>query len=331
MRCCLPCTDSAGIKLPLHPGAASLHASSSACIAAGPAPTSPPACSPACSPARRPQVRTYSGGMKRRLSVAISFIGDPLVVYLDEPSTVSAEGLQCALQRFRSMVKRAATARWHVRGACAEAGEARPAAAPTCSMRIHFSPASLCLRPCASRLQGLDPASRQNLWAMVKAAKQQRGIILTTHRWAAGLSCQAVQLGFGQAEETCQNTPTQLPVRTPQLRLVPVPLRILLLRPPACSLVLTLHRRCPHLLRVMCSMEEATALCDRLGIFVDGALVCVGNPKELTSRYGGYYVRMRFICQACVGLRGTARQHGCVYTGVTPWRAWQSKGCCQWL
>ena len=32
---------------------------------------------------------TFSGGMKRRLSVAISFVGDPKVVYLDEPSTVS--------------------------------------------------------------------------------------------------------------------------------------------------------------------------------------------------------------------------------------------------
>ncbi len=31
-------------------------------------------------------------------------------------------------------------------------------------------------------------------------------------------------------------------------------------------------------------------LCDRLGIFVDGQLVCIGNPKEITSRYGGYYV-----------------------------------------
>lgn len=32
-------------------------------------------------------VSSYSGGMKRRLSVAISLVGDPLVVYLDEPST----------------------------------------------------------------------------------------------------------------------------------------------------------------------------------------------------------------------------------------------------
>lgn len=30
---------------------------------------------------------TYSGGMKRRLSVAVSFIGDPKVVMLDEPTT----------------------------------------------------------------------------------------------------------------------------------------------------------------------------------------------------------------------------------------------------
>ena len=99
------------------------------------------------------QVKKFSGGMKRRLSVAISFIGDPRVVYLDEPST------------------------------------------------------------------GLDPASRQNLWDVVKKGKDGRGIILTTH-----------------------------------------------------------------------SMEEASVLCDRLGIFVDGELVCIGSPNELTSRYGGFFV-----------------------------------------
>ncbi|KAF8065710.1 ABCA3 [Scenedesmus sp. PABB004] len=95
----------------------------------------------------------YSGGMRRRLSVAISFTGDPLVVYLDEPST------------------------------------------------------------------GLDPASRRNLWEVVKANKRDRAIVLTTH-----------------------------------------------------------------------SMEEAEMLCDRLGIFVDGRLVCIGNPKEITSRQGGFLV-----------------------------------------
>ncbi|KAL1210259.1 ABC transporter A family member 4 [Cardamine amara subsp. amara] len=95
----------------------------------------------------------YSGGMKRRLSVAISLIGSPKVVYMDEPST------------------------------------------------------------------GLDPASRMNLWTVIKRAKKHTAIILTTH-----------------------------------------------------------------------SMEEAEFLCDRLGIFVDGRLQCIGNPKELKGRYGGSYV-----------------------------------------
>ncbi|KFK34078.1 hypothetical protein AALP_AA5G099500 [Arabis alpina] len=99
------------------------------------------------------QVETYSGGMKRRLSVAISLIGNPRVVYMDEPST------------------------------------------------------------------GLDPASRKSLWDVVKRAKRKGAIVLTTH-----------------------------------------------------------------------SMEEAEVLCDRLGIFVDGSLQCIGNPKELKGRYGGSYV-----------------------------------------
>ncbi|EEF52145.1 abc transporter, putative [Ricinus communis] len=99
------------------------------------------------------QAGKYSGGMKRRLSVAISLIGNPKVVYMDEPSS------------------------------------------------------------------GLDPATRRNLWNVIKRAKQDRAIILTTH-----------------------------------------------------------------------SMEEAEALCDRLGVFVDGSFRCIGNAKELKARYGGSYL-----------------------------------------
>lgn len=32
-------------------------------------------------------VSTLSGGMKRRLSVAISIVSDPKIIYLDEPTT----------------------------------------------------------------------------------------------------------------------------------------------------------------------------------------------------------------------------------------------------
>lgn len=66
---------------------------------------------------------------------------------------------------------------------------------------------------------GLDPASRNNLWNLVRLAKQDRAIVLTTH-----------------------------------------------------------------------SMEEAEALCDRLGIFVDGSLQCIADARELKARYGGSLV-----------------------------------------
>lgn len=32
-------------------------------------------------------VKTFSGGMKRRLSVAISGIGNPKIIFMDEPTT----------------------------------------------------------------------------------------------------------------------------------------------------------------------------------------------------------------------------------------------------
>lgn len=43
----------------------------------------------------------------------------------------------------------------------------------------------------------------------------------------------------------------------------------------ACSVVLTTH-----------SMEEAEALCSRIGIMVDGRIRCLGSAQHLKSRFG---------------------------------------------
>ena len=51
------------------------------------------------------------------------------------------------------------------------------------------------------------------------------------------------------------------------------------------------------------SMEEAEVLCDRLGIFVDGRLVCVGAPKAIAARYGTYLARSCHTCCAQQNLK----------------------------
>ncbi|KAF7850561.1 hypothetical protein BT93_L5312 [Corymbia citriodora subsp. variegata] len=93
------------------------------------------------------QAGKYSGGMKRRLSVAISLIGDPKVVYMDEPSS------------------------------------------------------------------GLDPASRNNLWNVVKRAKQDRAIILTTHSMEeAEVLCDRLGI-FVDGSFQCIGNPKELKAR----------------------------------------------------------------------------------------------------------------------
>uniref|UniRef100_A0A0D9XCW9 ABC transporter domain-containing protein n=1 Tax=Leersia perrieri TaxID=77586 RepID=A0A0D9XCW9_9ORYZ len=93
------------------------------------------------------QVGKYSGGMKRRLSVAISLIGDPKVVFMDEPST------------------------------------------------------------------GLDPASRNNLWNVVKEAKRNRAIILTTHSMEeAEVLCDRLGI-FVDGDFQCLGNPKELRAR----------------------------------------------------------------------------------------------------------------------
>ncbi|KAL5975477.1 hypothetical protein ACLOJK_019799 [Asimina triloba] len=151
----------------------------------------------------------YSGGMKRRLSVAISLIGYPKVVYMDEPST------------------------------------------------------------------GLDPASRNNLWNVVKQAKQDRAIILTKclyHEWDYNGSPKSLSMQDEGLEARLMQVISFKDSVNHDI-----------------SIGVQLNNKVLVLFSAH-SMEEAEVLCDRLGIFVDGSLQCIGNPKELKARYGGSYV-----------------------------------------
>ena len=102
---------------------------------------------------------SYSGGNKRKLSVAIAMIGEPEIVFLDEPST------------------------------------------------------------------GMDPVTRRYMWKIITDIVTRR---------------------------------------------------------KSCSMVLTTH-----------SMEEAEALCTRIGVMVGGTMRCLGSTQHLRSRYGmGYQVEV---------------------------------------
>jgi ABC-type multidrug transport system ATPase subunit len=103
-------------------------------------------------PHRTKLAMRLSGGMKRKLCVAIALIGDPKVVLLDEPSA------------------------------------------------------------------GLDPVSRRNLWTVILRTMSHRAVVLTTH-----------------------------------------------------------------------SMEEAEALCERIGIMVKGQLRALGTKQHLKSKFGSGY------------------------------------------
>ena len=94
----------------------------------------------------------YSGGMKRRLSVAVALIGDPSVVYLDEPTTGTIAAACPPLLRV---------------------------AAPPRRARSLSPPTPACVRA------GMDPISRRYVWDIVLAAKPGRAIVLTTHSMEA--------------------------------------------------------------------------------------------------------------------------------------------------
>lgn len=107
------------------------------------------------------QAGKYSGGMKRRLSVAISLIGDPKVCL---NMLLSLLGLITLISDYVTVSV------YYPR---------RPDTYCTCctNCTVKFRVQVVYMDEPSS---GLDPASRNHLWNVVKAAKQERAILLTS-------------------------------------------------------------------------------------------------------------------------------------------------------
>ena len=107
---------------------------------------------------------SFSGGMKRRLSVAISLMGNPRVVFMDEPTTGA---------RFPPL-------------SCFHRVSLSPEPVERCSQCLCII--ATCRRqPCIPpHSPGMDPISRRHVWDVIEQAKQDRAIILTTHSMEEG-------------------------------------------------------------------------------------------------------------------------------------------------
>jgi len=119
--------------------------------------------------------------MKRRLSVAISLVGDPKVVYLDEPSTGGHAVLRCGLLCCAALCH--APAHPTARSSAPIAAGLHPAACQPLTTRA-YQTVYLTLDTFSLPFlfhPGLDPASRQLLWNVIKQARKERAVVLTTH------------------------------------------------------------------------------------------------------------------------------------------------------
>lgn len=121
---------------------------------------------------------------------------------------------------------------------------------------------------------GLDPASRKNLWNVIKCALQDRAMILASTLSLPTLLVELAKMRCNKHYKlsalSCSSYCCVLPLGPLHL------ISILIAQLDAVNYIMVLFFYVSaH------SMQEAEVLCDRVGIFVDGSLQCLGNPKEV--------------------------------------------------
>lgn len=113
---------------------------------------------------------SYSGGMKRRLSVALALLGGPQMVFLDEPSTgkctwaVMLCDVQALSHKAIQIVLHPLSHDPHLPSRATSADPDKCPAHAGCLISA-----------------GMDPISRRAVWDAINAAKQQAAVVLTTH------------------------------------------------------------------------------------------------------------------------------------------------------
>jgi len=131
----------------------------------------------------------YSGGMKRRLSVAVSLIGSPSIVFLDEPvsalntpqHTVSSSTVEYSAS---SSTVKYSTEQYSTevhRRACECTGPSRRCMQSTAPCPLELMCPWLCPLVCRVQTTGMDPVARRYVWSIIERAKRGRAIVLTTH------------------------------------------------------------------------------------------------------------------------------------------------------